>query len=108
MAEGPERRAAERFPVNVDTACTFLSPVLEDFPTARIKNISNDGIGLIVSEKLSAGLLVALSLGNSARGFSKTLLVRITHVTPQTGGTFLVGGKFEQPLTYEDLRSMVM
>jgi hypothetical protein len=108
MAEGSERRGAERFPVNNDTACTFLSPVLEDFPPVRIQNISNSGIGLIVSDRLAAGMLLAVGLANPTRSFAKTVMVRVVHVTPQAGGTFLVGGSFETPLTYEELRSMVM
>lgn len=108
MAEGSERRVAERFPVTSDTVCTFLSPVLEDFPPGRIKNVSSDGIGMILTEKVSAGLLLAVTLANPSRGFAKTMMVRVVHVTPQPGGTYLVGGTFETPLTYEELRCMVM
>lgn len=94
--------------MNSDTACGFVSPVLEDFGPARIKNVSNEGIGLIVSRKLEPGLLLAVSIANQTRSFSKTVLVRVMHVTPQAGGTFLVGGTFQTPLTYEELRTMVM
>jgi len=103
-----DRRAVERFPVNSDTACDFLSPVLEDFGPVRIKNISNDGIGLVVSRKLEAGLLLSVNLVNRSRSFTKTMLVRVVHVTPQPGGTFLIGGTFKTPLTYEELTAMVM
>jgi PilZ domain-containing protein len=108
MAEPADRRAAERFPVNANTSCNFLSPVLEDFGSVRIKNISNEGIGLIVTEKLQPGLLLAVGLINTERQFNKTLLVRVMHVTAQPGGTFLVGGSFVNPLTYDELKTMVM
>ncbi len=108
MTAPSDRRAAERFPVNADTACDFLSPVQEDFGPVRIKNVSNEGIGLIVGRKLEAGMLVTLTLANRTRSFSKNFLVRVAHVTPQPGGTFLIGGTFQTSLTYEELRTLVM
>jgi hypothetical protein len=36
------------------------------------------------------------------------MMVRVMHVTSQQGGTFLVGGSFETPLTYDELCAMVM
>ncbi len=108
MAEPNDRRAQERFPVNSDTACDFLSPVLEDFGPVRILNVSPDGIGLITGHKLHVGLLLAVTLVNRAKSWSKTVLVRVAHVTAQHGNTFLVGGTFNTPLTYEELKTMVM
>jgi len=108
MVDPKDRRVAERFPVNAQTACNFLSPVLEDFGPVRIKNVSNEGIGLMVGHKLEPGLLLAVSLANPAKSFAKTLLVRVAHVTPQAGGAYLVGGTFETPLTYDELKTLVM
>jgi hypothetical protein len=107
MTDPRERRASERFPVNQDTVCDFVSPVVENFGAARIKNISNEGIGVIVSKKVDAGTLLAVNLVNRARTFNKTVIVRVAHVTP-AGGGFLIGGTFQTPLTYEELRTMVM
>jgi hypothetical protein len=42
-----EQRKAERFAVNADVACSFASPVLEDFGPVKIKNISMVGVGLV-------------------------------------------------------------
>lgn len=108
MVDPKDRRSAERFPVNAHTACNFLSPVLEDFGPVRIKNVSTEGIGLMVAHKLEPGLLLAVGLANEDKSFAKTVLVRVAHVTPQPGGTYLVGGTFEIPLTYDELRTLVM
>jgi hypothetical protein len=107
MPQPPDRRAAERFPVNADTSCPFLSPVVEDFGQARIKDISMDGVGLLVPRRVEAGALLAVTLANTGRKFSKTVLVRVAHVTPQ-GGSYLVGGNFTVPLTYQELSTLVM
>ena len=92
--------ALERLPVNQDTICDFLSPVVENFGPARIKNLSNEGIGVIATKKVDVGSLLAVNLVNRAKTFSKTVLVRVAHVTP-AGGGFLIGGTFKAALTYE-------
>jgi hypothetical protein len=102
-----DRRQAERFPVTADTTCSFASPVLEDIGPVRIRNISTDGIGLLMTHQMEEGTLLAVGLSNKAKNFSKMVLVRVIHVTPQQGG-FLVGGSFEAPLTYDEFRTMVM
>jgi hypothetical protein len=108
MADRREQRAAERFPINSTSSCAFMSPVLEDMPPVRIQNISTDGIGLISSEPLRDGLLLAINLINPAKKFSKTMLVRVVHCTELMGGTCLIGGTFLSPLTYEELCALVM
>jgi hypothetical protein len=108
MAERAEQRATERFSINSASSCDFASPVLEDFQPPRIKNISTDGIGLIASEPLAAGLLLAIRLVNPAKNFSKTMLARVIHSTAQVGGSHLVGAEFETPLTYEELCVFVL
>jgi hypothetical protein len=107
MPQTPDRRAAERFPVSADTSCPFLSPVVEDFGLVRIKDISMDGVGLLLSRRVEVGALLAVTLANAARKLSRTVLVRVAHVTALTG-SYLVGGNFTVPLTYQELSSLVM
>ena len=47
------------------------------------------------------------SLDEALRKLAKTMIVQVAHVTPITGG-FLVGGTFEQPLTYQEFTALVM
>ena len=107
MPEPPDRRAEERFPVNADTACTFLSPVVENFGAIRVQNVSMHGVGLLLSRRVEPGTMLAVTLTNSARGFTKTVLVRVIHATPQLGSC-LVGGNFVTPLTYQELSTLVL
>src|SRR5262249_28367003 len=107
MADPTDRRAAERFPVSGDTACSFVSPVVEDFGPGKIQNISMDGIGLMVARRVEPGGLLAVGLSNPARGFTKTVLVRVVHATPLHGGS-LVGRTFTAPLAYQESTSLVM
>jgi hypothetical protein len=108
MASPIEKRTAERFSVGTNTACVFASPVLEDFGPVKLLNISLNGIGFTATEKLPEKILLAIKLQNVATKISKTLLVRVIHVTPQPGGTYLIGGELDTPLTYEELRQFVL
>jgi hypothetical protein len=107
MNDPRDRRVAERYPVTTETACTFLSPVVEDFGPGRIENVSMHGIGLQTAKSVQVGSLLAVSLSNSARGFAKTVLVRVAHTTTRPGG-FLIGGTFTTPLSYDEMTKLVM
>ena len=53
------------------------------------------------------GTLLAVTLTHQAKGFTKTVLVRVVHATQLSGG-FLVGGTFTAPLTYQEMTTLVM
>jgi hypothetical protein len=103
-----ENRAAERFAVNANVTCPFASPVLEDFGPVKVKNVSMIGIGLLCPGAVPVGVQLAVKLVNSAKKFSKTVLMRVVHVTPQSAGAYLVGGTLDTPLTYDELCVLVM
>jgi hypothetical protein len=107
LDEPADRRATERFPVNANASCPFLAPVAEELGQVKIKDISMGGIGLVVSRRVEPGTLLAVTLANPARGFQKTVLVRVIHTAPQTGG-YLVSGAFSTPLTYQELSTLVL
>ncbi len=97
----------ERFPANTEAECPFLSPVAEDFGPAKIKDISLKGIRLQVSRRIEPGTLLAVTLTNPARNFSKTVLVRVIHTTPLYRN-FLVGGMLTVPLTSQELAALIV
>src|SRR5262245_27321604 len=108
MEEFKEKRRSERLPINADSSCEFASPVLEDFGRVKVKNISTEGIGFLSPQYLQPGLLLALTLVNAGKKFNRTYLVRVVHGTAQPGGMFLIGGTFNNPLSYEELCVLVM
>lgn len=103
-----DRRAEERFPTPPHLDCSFASPVLEDFGKMRITNISRSGIGLITSEEIAAGMLLAIKLTNPTKAFVRAVFVKIVHVKPMVGGAFLIGGTLDPPLSYEEFTACVM
>lgn len=107
MKDGPNRRAEERFPFNADASCPHLSPVAEDFGPVRLKDVSMGGIGMLLSRAVEVGALLAVTLVNPAKGFTKTVLVRVTHAS-RVGGNYVVGGAFTTPLTYQEMTTLVL
>lgn len=103
----PDARAADRFPVNAGTSCAFAHEVVETAGTALVRDVSMDGVGLLLDRPVVVGAVLAVGLTNPAKGFAKTVLVRVAHVTPATGA-LLVGGAFLTPLTYQELTTLVM
>jgi hypothetical protein len=107
MPEPADRRAVERVAVTADTTCSFVSPIVEDFGSARIRDISLNGIGFVLARKVELGALLVIEVANPSRAFSRLMIVRVAHVTPVNGG-FLIGGEFATPLTYQEFTSLVM
>ena len=107
MADYKERREVERFPVGPHVACSFASPVLEDFGPVKIKSISTHNVGMIAPETLANNMLLVVKLVNPTKKLSKTTLVRVAHIGPHARGTCLVGGNLDTCLTYEELCSFV-
>jgi hypothetical protein len=104
---GADQRAADRYPVSAGTACAFAHPVVEAPGPVQVRDVSMDGVGLLLTRRVEPGSLLAVGLANPAKGFAKTVLVRVAHVTP-SGGGFLVGGSFLTPLTYQEMTTLVM
>ena len=106
MADPKDRRAAERMAVNAGTSCGFVGAV-EDTGTSKIRDVSMEGIGILMTRQVAVGSLLAVTIVNQAQKLSKTVLVRVAHVTSVHGG-FLVGGTFSEQLTYQELTALVM
>lgn len=96
------------FQVSAGTACPFASPVVEDFGTARVLNVSMDGVGLRLTRRVQPGTLLAVGLSNPAKGFARMMLVRVGCVADEPGGGCTVSGSFVTPLTYQEMTALVL
>lgn len=103
-----DRRGAMRYPVNTGTTCPMVAPVTQDFGEARIKDVSNEGIGLVLGHPVEAGTVLMVTLKNEAKKFFRIQLVEVVHSTQQAGGGYLIGGTFITPLTYEELSTLLL
>ena len=70
MVDASDRRASERMLVGQGTVCTFAGPVrTEVISAARLKDISLEGVGLILTNKVEVGSVLAIVLGSALLGF---------------------------------------
>jgi hypothetical protein len=92
--------------VNSGTECAFAGLIADDFGPAKVRDVSMEGVGLIFVRRVEIGALLVIGLANPTRGFAKTVVVRVAHVTPIHGG-FLVGAELTEPLTYQEFTTLV-
>jgi hypothetical protein len=80
---------------------------MDDVGGVRIRDVSLEGIGLVLSRSVPVGCTLVIGLSNPEKGLARTVLVQVAHVTPIPGG-YLVGGAFTESLTYQELSALVM
>ena len=107
MADSRERRVEERMAFGPDSSCPAIAPVGPDVGPAKLRDVSLEGLGVVLSRPAEVGARLVVTLANNSKGFTKTVVVKVTHVTAVTGG-YLIGGTFAPPLTYQELTALVM
>jgi hypothetical protein len=104
-----ERRACVRYSCAPGVE-TFCLPVYKDRNDqgwlAEVRNISTDGIGLLLGRWFGQETLLEVELQNAARSVSRKVLVRVKHATSHDGG-WLVGGILVQKLSEAELRAFL-
>lgn len=104
---GIERRVATRHPCNLMTSCRILAAVRGAAAPLRVRNISVSGISLVVGRHLDAGELLTIELKHTTRNATRTLQVRVVYCIEHPSGESIVGGRFAQALTPEELKLFV-
>lgn len=100
---GPDRRGAVRH------ECDFETPfrIGDHFGTARLRDLSAGGAGLLLPRQVGPGGLVTLELRNRTQNSWLLKLLRVVHATPKSAGQWLVGSAFTQALTAEELAAVL-
>jgi hypothetical protein len=71
-----------------------------------IHDLSEAGIGLILDQALPTGTRLQLLLDSDAVARS-WVLAEVVHATPDRTGTWLVGARFERPLSPTELEALL-
>jgi hypothetical protein len=72
-----------------------------------IHDISPAGIGIVLSESVEPGTLVTVALLNQPANFWHMKVMRVVHATAQNNGTWLVGNRFLQVFSQEQLDALL-
>jgi len=105
-----EQRREPRYRPRRRTACFLRRGVGNQTWQATIRNVSSEGIGLIVNQAIKTGMLLAVQLpGKEGPDSGIVKMIKVTHAIPQPGGTWWVaGGIFASKLSTADLRGLVV
>jgi hypothetical protein len=77
------------------------------FHKARVHNISQRGIALVLRYAPPVGELIFLQVTNRLLGFTYDLAAEVRHTSLHRRGTWLVGLVFDQPLSLGELSALV-
>ena len=99
-----ERRVSVRHPVNLETSPHLIAAVGNDFYLAKVRNISPEGISLVVNRWFEAGTILNVDLiDRRSNRFSNTLQVRVLYAIEHPSGDWILGGLFNNKLAPEDM-----
>jgi hypothetical protein len=102
-----DRRAAPRYPLNLQTIGHVLGPRGHVPWVAQITDISATGIGLIFSSPIKAGTVLVITLQGANHKLSRPIPVRVMHATRQDDKTWRLGCAFVRKVNEEDLQGLL-
>jgi hypothetical protein len=106
-ARTQERRASVRFESNAKGSCQTLSVHRETAWEATVRDISCDGIGLLLGRRFEPGALLAIEVNEGNEGRKRLLLARVAHATQQPEGHWLIGCTLVNPLTKDEIQLLL-
>jgi hypothetical protein len=95
-----DRRACVRIPSDLAATCCVAASREPVWP-GRVRDISPEGIGLILQHRFSPGTPLMIDLRESAGAELRTLRARVVHATSvldDGNPCWLLGCAFDQPL----------
>jgi len=106
-SEAGERRQAVRHPCRPGLARCLLIQRPGDLWPAEVRDISANGLSLVVLRRFDPGVEVLVELGNKKQKFWRRLKVRIVHARLNQAGGWVLGGAFERELSDRELRPLI-
>ena len=85
-----------------------MAAIGDDFCLARIRNISPEGISLILTRPVESGTVLSVDLIDTRTNrFSRTLQVRVLYAVEHPSGDWIMGGIFAAKLSNEELQTFL-
>jgi hypothetical protein len=103
----PERRSCTRHAYRRQPLVRYL--VRPNFHSARafLRDLSQEGLALLVSQPLEPGMVLFVQLRGRRPGATFTQLARVIHVMPHAPGRWLVGCRLTCRLSDQQLRQTI-
>lgn len=100
-----ERRASPRLPCDLETRCQPISGALSKAWSARAVDISTGGVGLVLERRFEPGAMLTANLASADGESTRTLFLRVAHVSRHEDGGWRHGCAFASELTAEELQA---
>jgi serine/threonine protein kinase len=101
-----DRRATVRYPSQQEGVCQPLGGDKELKWSARIRDVSADGIGLILNRCFEPRTLLLVELRQTAQTARRLLLVRVVRAQKLSPRAWMVGCVFARRQTHEDCEAL--
>jgi c-di-GMP-binding flagellar brake protein YcgR len=98
-----DRRAFNRYPAQVETTVHLANSSDPTPYPARVRNISQGGISVLVGKEFAPGQLLSVELPTLDKQVTFTVLVCVVHSVPHGKNEWALGGTFARELSEEDL-----
>jgi serine/threonine protein kinase len=101
-----EQRATVRYPSRKDGSCQPLSAEKEVHWTAKVRDISSCGMGLVVNRRFEPRTVLVVELAGPKKGAGHRLLVRVARVRALSSRRWLLGCVFANRLGEEEVQAL--
>jgi hypothetical protein len=102
-----ERRAAPRYPLDLQTTGHVLGPRGVVPWVARITDISATGIGMLFGSRIKPGTVLVITLQGGNHKVSRPIAVRVMRAAVHDETTWKLGCEFIRKLKEEDLQDLL-
>ncbi len=102
-----DRRAHVRFSCELDSSCSPISASKGMQWTGKVRDVSRGGLGVVLSRRFELGTLLGVEIQEADGTTSGTLLARVVHVTPHSGGGWVIGCCFTSELGDDEVKAFV-
>jgi hypothetical protein len=98
-----DRRVWVRYSCDLEGPCQPAGGSIEVSWSARVRDISRGGIKLHLNRPFETGTILKVDISNEQGDGSRSLMVRVVHVSPQGPSSWSLGCAFDKELTEQDL-----
>jgi hypothetical protein len=102
-----DRRAAIRFHCDFDITCAPFPDGDEVFWSARVRDISLTGIGLLVDRYIEPETVLAVQLQGDESIESYTVLVQVMNTRQEADNQWLLGCAFARSLSNQEVSALL-
>jgi serine/threonine protein kinase len=109
-SHGKERRVSVRYPYSMGTVCNVdlstTAAITEDFFwPAIVRDLSEHGIGLLLARRFEQGTVLSVELQKKKEASPR--LIKVTRVSPEKLGHWVLGCEFVEHLAQDELAELL-